>query len=160
MHRPSAGEAGLSSLSLGYCVAINPLAVAMTQRLPQRTVDWRRRSGGMVSRRAAIRIPSGPLRTAVPSLTSTTVQPGIVAGLVSGAATRGCRIAIAAAGPADGRAPPGNRADGFGMLPTMAGGTEAAAVFRGPAFPPLCCACGMLCGGVFFRATLPNQIAL
>ena len=73
----------------------------MTQRLPQRTMDSTRPSPGIVSPRAAIRIPSGPSRTAVPSRTSTTVQPGIVAGLVSGAATRGCRIAIAAAeGPA------------------------------------------------------------
>ena len=102
----------------------------MTQRLPQRTMDSTRPSPGTVSPRAAIRIPSGPSRTAVPSRTSTTVQPGIVAGLVSGAATRGCRIAIAAAeglalaweaGAADGRAPAGNRADGLGMLPTMAG---------------------------------------
>ena len=69
----------------------------MTQRLPQRTMDSTRPTPGMVSPRAAIRIPSGPSRTAVPSRTSTTVQPGIVAGLVSGAATSGCRIAIAGA---------------------------------------------------------------
>ena len=99
----------------------------MTQRLPQRTMDSTRPRPGMVSPRAAIRIPSGPSRTAVPSRTSTTVQPGIVAGLVSGAATRGCRIAIAGpafaweAGLVAGRALPANRADGLGMLPTMAG---------------------------------------
>ena len=54
----------------------------MTQRLPQRTMDSTRPTPGMVSPRAAIRIPSGPSRTAVPSRTSTIVQPGIVAGLV------------------------------------------------------------------------------
>ena len=85
---------------LDYGVAINPLAVAITQRLPQRTMDSTRPTPGMLSPRAAIRMPSGPSRTAVPSRTSTTVQPGIVAGLVSGAATSGCRIAIAGAVPA------------------------------------------------------------
>ena len=116
----------------------------MTQRLPQRTMDSTRPSPGMVSPRAAILIPSGPSRTAVPSRTSTTVQPGIVAGLVSGAATRGCRSAIAAAeGPtfaweaelAAGRAT-GNRAGGLGMLPTMAGESDEDAVFRAPSILP------------------------
>src|SRR3954463_1009836 len=138
------GEPGPSSFRRGYGVAINPAAVAMTQRLPQRTMDSTRPTPGMVSPRAAIRIPSGPSRTAVPSRTSTTVQPGIVAGLVSGAATSGCRVAIAAEGLAlagearlaDGRAP-GNRADGLAMLPTMAGESDADAVFRVPSILPL-----------------------
>src|SRR2546422_9101705 len=92
-------------------------------------------------------MPSGPSSTAVPSLTSTTVQPGIVAGFVSGAATRGCRIAIAAAeglalaweaGLTDGRAPAGNRADGLGMLPVTAGASEAGAAFSAPSLFSLC----------------------
>ena len=142
----------------------------MTQRLPQRTMDSTRPSPGMVSPRAAIRIPSGPSRTAVPSRTSTTVQPGIVAGLVSGAATRGCRIAIAAAegpafaweaGPAAGRAPPGNRTDGLGMLPTMAGESDADAVFRAPSILPLDRASEIRGEGVSFcaTATRPSSLA-
>ena len=142
----------------------------MTQRLPQRTMDSTRPIPGIVSPRAAIRIPSGPSSTAVPSLTSTTVQPGIVAGFVSGAATRGCRIAIAAAegpaftweaGPADGRAAPDNRADGLGMLPTMAGESDADAVFRVPSILPLDRASAMRGAGASFCATStrPSSVA-
>jgi hypothetical protein len=138
----------------------------MTQRLPQRTIDSTRPRPGMVSPRAAIRIPSGPSRTAVPSRTSTTVQPGIVAGLVSGAATKGCRIAIAGpafaweAGLADGRAPPGNRADGFGMLPTMAGESDAGAVFRAPSILPLGRASEIRGEGASFCATSTRPSSL
>jgi hypothetical protein len=141
----------------------------MTQRLPQRTMDSTRPIPGMVSPRAAIRIPSGPSRTAVPSRTSTTVQPGIVAGLVSGAATRGCRIAIAAAegpafaweaGLADGRAPPGSSADGLGMLPTMAGASDADAVFRVPSILPLDRASEIRGKGVSICATATGSSVL
>ena len=141
----------------------------MTQRLPQRTMNSTRPIPGIVSPRAAIRIPSGPSRTAVPSRTSTTVQPGIVAGFVSGAATRGCRIAIAAAevpafareaGLADGRAPPGNRADGLAMLPTMAGESDADAVFRAPSILPLGRASGIRGEGVSCCATSTRPSSL
>ena len=140
----------------------------MTQRLPQRTMDSTRPSPGIVSPRAAIRIPSGPSRTAVPSRTSTTVQPGIVAGFVSGAATRGCRSAIAAAegptfaweaGLADGRAT-GNRADGLAMLPTMAGESVADAVFRAPSILPLDRASEIRGEGVSFCATSTRPSSL
>src|SRR4051794_20418315 len=163
------GEPGPSSFPRGYGVAINPPAVAMTQRLPQRTMDSTRPRPGMVSPRAAIRMPSGPSSTAVPSRTSTTVQPGIVAGLGSGAATNGCRIAVAAAeGPAlaceaelaDGRAAAGNRADGFGMLPTMAGESDADAVFRAPSILPLDRASEIRGAGVSFCATSTRPISL
>ena len=141
----------------------------MTQRLPQRTMDSTRPIPGMVSPRAAIRIPSGPSRTAVPSRTSTTVQPGIVAGLVSGGATTGCRIASAAAeglafaweaGLADGRAPAGSRADGLGMLPTMAGESDADAVFRVPSILPLDRASEIRGEGVSFCATATRSNSL
>ena len=115
-------------------------------------------------------MPSGPSSTAVPSLTSTTVQPGIVAGFVSGAATRGCRIAIAAAeglalaweaGLTDGRAPAGNRADGLGMLPVTAGESDAEAVFRAPSLLPLDRASEIRGKGVAFCATSirPSSLA-
>ena len=68
-----------------YGVAIKPLAVATIQRLPQRTIESIRPMPGTVSPRIAIRIPSGPSRTAVPPRTSRTVQPSIVVGFVSGA---------------------------------------------------------------------------
>src|SRR6266850_5860524 len=74
-----------------YGVAINPLAVATIQRLPQRTIESIRPIPGTVSPRVAIRTPSGPSRTAVPPRTSRTVQPSIVVGLVSGAGTIGPR---------------------------------------------------------------------
>ena len=74
-----------------YGVAINPLAVATIQRLPQRTIESIRPIPGTVSPRVAIRTPSGPSRTTVPPRTSRTVQPSIVVGLVSGAGTIGPR---------------------------------------------------------------------
>lgn len=72
-----------------YGVAINPLAVATIQRLPQRTIELIRPMPGTVSPRFAIWTPSGPPRTTVPPRTSRTVQPSIVVGPVSGAGSRG-----------------------------------------------------------------------
>jgi hypothetical protein len=77
-----------------YGVAISPLAVATIQRLPQRTIESIRPIPGTVSPRAAVRTPSGPSRTTVPPRTSSTVQPSMVVGLVSGAATIGSRAVI------------------------------------------------------------------
>jgi len=102
-----------------------------------------RPSPGIRSPRAAIRMPSGPSRTAVPSRTSTTVHPGMVVGLVSGAGAKGCLIAIA--GPdglvvtceaANGRAPD---VAVLGMLPTKAGAvvcSEVDTIFRAPSILP------------------------
>src|ERR1700716_2624715 len=70
-----------------YGVAINPLAVATIQRLPQRTIESIRPMPGTVSPRAPVQMPSGPSRIAVAPRTSRTVQPSIVVGLVSGTAT-------------------------------------------------------------------------
>src|SRR5262245_31479551 len=102
---------------------------------------------GITSPRAAIRIPSGPSRTAVPSRTSTTVHPGMVVGLVSGAGAKGCLAAIVVpdglafgcdAEPADKRAP--DVTEGLGMLPTKAGAdvcrSGADAVFGAPSILP------------------------
>jgi hypothetical protein len=83
--RPGCGR----QLCALYGVAIKPLAVATIQRLPQRTIESIRPMPGTVSPRVAIRIPSGPPRTAVPPRTSRTVQPSIVVGLVSGAGVIG-----------------------------------------------------------------------
>ncbi len=65
-------------------MAINPLAVATIQRLPQRTIESMRPTPGTVSPRVTVQTPSGPSRIAVPPRTSRTVQPSIVVGLVSG----------------------------------------------------------------------------
>ncbi|MGY3075795.1 hypothetical protein ACVWZZ_002166 [Bradyrhizobium sp. LM6.10] len=64
----------------------------------QRTMESIRPMPGTVSARVAIRTPSGPPRTAIPPLTSRTVQPSMVVGLVSGVGMRGapgvrCRTA-------------------------------------------------------------------
>src|SRR5437660_4638448 len=69
---------------LFYGVAINPLAVATIQRLPQRTIESMRPTPGTVSPRVTVQTPSGPSRIAVPPRTSRTVQPSMVVGLVSG----------------------------------------------------------------------------
>ena len=63
---------------------MRPLLVTTIQRLPQRTIDSTLPTRGTVSPRAALQIPSGPSRTAVAPETSRTVQPSMVAGLVSG----------------------------------------------------------------------------
>src|SRR5437867_4395049 len=67
-----------------YGVAINPLAVATIQRLPQRTIESIRPTPGTESPRVTVQTPSGPSRIAVPPRTSRTVQPSMVVGLVSG----------------------------------------------------------------------------
>ena len=77
-------------------VAINPLAVATIQRLPQRTIESTRPRPGTVSPTIAVRIPAGPSSTTVPPRTSRTTQPSIVVGRVSGAGERGSRAGIEA----------------------------------------------------------------
>ena len=164
------------ALARGYCVAINPLAVATIQRLPQRTIDSIRPIPGIVSPRVAIRIPSGPSSTAVPSRTSTTLHPGMVVGLVSGAAAKGGLIATATPaglalaweakavldGSADRRAPAGAAAEGLEMLPTVAGAavrrSGVDAVFRGPSVLPADFASAIRGEGASFWATWPRPI--
>src|ERR1700704_1618896 len=73
---------------------MRPLLVATSQRLPQRTMESILPTPGTVSPGAALRTPPGPSKTAVPLVTSRTVQPAMVAGLVSGdgvSFARGCR---------------------------------------------------------------------
>src|SRR6266851_2156840 len=65
-------------------VEIRPLLVATIQRLPQRTIESIVPTPGTVSPRAAFHVPFGPSNTAVPPLTSRTVHPSMVVGLVSG----------------------------------------------------------------------------
>src|SRR6266852_3613808 len=67
-----------------YCVEIRPLLVETIQRLPHKTIESTLPSPGTISPRAAFRMPPGPCNTAVPSITSRTLQPSIVVGLVSG----------------------------------------------------------------------------
>src|SRR5215475_9926215 len=73
---------------------MRPLLVATSQRLPQRTMDSTLPTPGTVSPCVTLQTPFGPCRTAVPLLTSRSVQPGMVVGLVSGhgvSFVRGCR---------------------------------------------------------------------
>jgi len=67
-----------------YGVEIRPLLVATIQRLPQRKIESTLPAPGTVSPRAARQVPLGPSRTAVPLVTSRSVQPAMVVGLVSG----------------------------------------------------------------------------
>ena len=64
------------------------------------------------------------------------------------------------AGPAAGRAPPANRADGLGMLPTMAGESDADAVFRAPSILPLDRVSEIRGAGVSFCATSTRPSSL
>ena len=63
---------------------MRPLLVTTIQWLPQRTINSTLPTRGTVSPRVALHVPSGPSRTAVAPETSRTVQPSMVAGLVSG----------------------------------------------------------------------------
>jgi hypothetical protein len=65
-------------------VEIRPLLVATIKRLPQRTIESTLPTPGTVCPGLALQTPLGPSRTAVPSVTSRSVQPLIVVGLVSG----------------------------------------------------------------------------
>src|SRR3981189_3367014 len=73
---------------------MSPLLVATSQWLPQRTMDSILPTPGTVSPGAALRTPPGPSKTALPLVTSRSVQPAMVVGLVSGdgvSFARGCR---------------------------------------------------------------------
>src|ERR1700736_986618 len=69
---------------VAYRVEIRPLLVATIQRLPQRTIESIFPTPGTVSPGVAFQMPLGPSKTAVPPLTSRTVHPSMVVGLVSG----------------------------------------------------------------------------
>src|SRR3982074_3626865 len=87
LHAGGASGSRLSELRSTYGVAINPLAVATIQRLPQRTIESIRPTPGTLSPCVAVQTPPGPSRTTVLPRTSRTVHPSIVVGLVSGAGT-------------------------------------------------------------------------
>jgi len=67
-----------------YGVEMRPPSVTTIQRLPQRTIDSNLPNPGTLSPRAALQIPSGPSKIAFPPMTSRTVHPSTVVGLVSG----------------------------------------------------------------------------
>jgi len=71
-----------------YGVEIRPPLVATSQRLPHRTMDSTFPAPGTVSPRVTLQTPLGPSTTAVPLLTSRSVQPAMVVGLVSGHGVR------------------------------------------------------------------------
>jgi hypothetical protein len=75
---------GLLSAYKNHGVEIRPLLVATTKRLPQRTIESTRPIPGSVSPGVTLQTPFGPSITAVPLITSRSVQPSIVVGLVSG----------------------------------------------------------------------------
>src|SRR5262245_34353091 len=83
-----------STVTGGYGVEMRPLLVATSQRLPQRTMDSTLPTPGTVPPGVTLQIPFGPSKTAVPLVTSRSVQPAMVVGLVSGhgvSFARGCR---------------------------------------------------------------------
>ena len=67
-----------------YGVEIRPLLVATIHRLPHRTINSTRPTPGTVSPRFTLQMPFGPSKTAVPLVTSRSIQPSMVVGLVSG----------------------------------------------------------------------------
>ena len=67
-----------------YGVEIRPLLVATIRRLPHRKIDSILPTPGTVSPRVTRQVPLGPSNTAVPFVTSRSVQPLMVVGLVSG----------------------------------------------------------------------------
>ena|SRR6476659_2860969 len=87
-----------------YGVEIRPVLVATIRRLPHRKIETILPTPGTVSPRVTCQVlPLGPSNTAVPFITSRSVQPSMVAGLVSGTGanfTGACR-ARDALGPID-----------------------------------------------------------
>ena len=67
-----------------YGAEIRPPLVATIKRLPHRKMDTIFPTPGTVSPRVTCQVPLGPSNTAVPFLTSRSVQPAMVVGLVSG----------------------------------------------------------------------------
>ena len=67
-----------------YGVEIRPLLVATIRRLPHRKINSILPTPGTVSPRVTRQVPLGPSNTAVPFVTSRSVQPLMVVGLVSG----------------------------------------------------------------------------
>src|SRR5205823_6583702 len=68
-------------------VAIRPPFVPTTHRPPHRRIESTEPTPGTSSPRVTRHTPSGPSKVAVPPITSRTVQPSMVVGLVSGNAT-------------------------------------------------------------------------
>src|SRR5262249_19796699 len=73
-----------ASINQGYCVEISPLLFVTFKRFPQRTIESTLPMPGTVCPGVTLQTPFGPSKTAVPLITSRSVQPGIVVGLVSG----------------------------------------------------------------------------
>jgi hypothetical protein len=71
-----------------YRVEIRPLLVATIHRSPHRTMDSIRPTPGTVSPGFAVQTPFGPSKTASPLVTSRTLQPSMMVGLVSGTGAR------------------------------------------------------------------------
>jgi hypothetical protein len=78
--RPAPQPAGAPT----YGVEISPLLVATIRRLPHRKIEMTLPTPGTVSPRVTRNVPLGPSNTAVPFITSRSVQPSMVVGLVSG----------------------------------------------------------------------------
>jgi hypothetical protein len=81
-HFVCAGEEGRRHQT--YDVEISPLLVATIRRLPHRKIETTLPTPGTVSPRVTRNVPLGPSNTAVPFITSRSVQPSMVVGLVSG----------------------------------------------------------------------------
>src|ERR1700687_4258401 len=77
------GQCHLALTTL-YGVEIRPLLVATIKRFPQRPMEPTLPTPGTVCPGFALQTPLGPSSTAVPLVTSRSVQPLIVVGLVSG----------------------------------------------------------------------------
>src|SRR5215471_17159516 len=75
---------GATSEIFIHGVEISPLLVATMKRLPQRTIESTLPTLGTVCPGITLQMPFGPSNTAVPLVTSRSVQPGMVVGLVSG----------------------------------------------------------------------------
>jgi hypothetical protein len=67
-----------------YGVEIRPRLVATIQRSPQRRIESILPTPGTMSPRLTLQMPLGPSRIAIPFVTSRSVHPSIVVGLVSG----------------------------------------------------------------------------
>src|SRR5215471_2109565 len=75
---------GATSEIFIHGVEISPLLVATMKRLPQRTIESTLPTLGTVCPGITLQTPFGPSNTAVPLVTSRSVRPGMLVGLVSG----------------------------------------------------------------------------
>ena len=78
------GDTHTGAVAPTYGFEIRPLLVATIRRLPHRKIAMILPTPGTVSPRVTRQVPSGPSNTAVPFITSRSLQPSMVVGLVSG----------------------------------------------------------------------------